>query len=259
MFILISKLILPLIEPLGLAFLFWVAAAVCCWRGRRRWGRGLAAGGIAAVVIFANPLVGERLLGALENEYPILTAAELPAADAVVVLGGMTEPPILPRRAVEVEDGFDRLLHGMRLLREGKGRYLVLCGGSIPMLVGAQMSEAEQMRRLALEWGVSPGEIVLEEQSRNTYENAFYARALLEERGLERILLVTSAAHMRRAVASFRRQGLEVIPAPADVFVVPRPLSPARLLPTLWGLQCSTAAVKEYVGWWIYRLLGWVE
>jgi uncharacterized SAM-binding protein YcdF (DUF218 family) len=258
MFILISKLVLPLVEPLGLISLLWLAAALCYWRGFRQWGRGIAAGGIAAVMVFANPLVGERLLGALEGEYPIRPAAELPVADAVVVLGGVTEPPIPPRRTVEVGAGFDRLLHGMRLLREGRGRYLVLCGGSIPQLTGAEMTEAVQMRNLALEWGVPSAAILLEEQSRNTYENALYSRILLEERGLEQILLVTSAAHMRRAAACFRRQGLEVVPAPADVRVVARPLSPARLLPTLWGLECSTAAVKEYVGWWVYRLRGWI-
>lgn len=259
MFVLMGKIFLPLIQPLGFTFILWVAAVLCYWRGRRRVGKVLVVAGMVTIMGFSNPLVGDWLYGGLEDDFAVLTPEELPAADAIVVLGGMTHPPIPPRREVEVSDGFDRLLHGMRLLRAGKAPFLVLSGGSIASLTGSDLSEATSMQRLALEYGVDPGVILLEERSRNTYENGLYTREILQERGFERVLLVTSAAHMRRSVGVFRALGIEVIPAPTDVRIVPKPFNPGRLLPSLLGLDSSSRAVKEYVGWWIYWMRGWVD
>jgi len=258
-FVVISKLITPLIAPLGLSFALWAMGILLYWRGRRQWGRFFGLAGIVVVLFFSCPLVGEGLLRTLEEEYPMLEPQACPQADAVVVLGGVTDPPVPPRKSVEVGPGFDRLLHGMRLLREGRAPYLILSGGTISFLVGSDMSEAVQLQTLALEYGIDPETILLEERSRNTYENAVFIRQLLQERGLERVLLVTSAAHMRRAAATFRSQGVEFVPAPADVRAGPPSFNPIRLLPTLRGLNCSTVAIKEYVGWWVYRLRGWIE
>jgi len=82
---------------------------------------------------------------------------------------------------------------------------------------------------------------------------------LLEKHGLGKVLLVTSASHMRRSVAVFRTQGMEVIPAPTDVRVVDLPPNLGSLVPTLGGLEFSTIAIKEHVGWWVYRLRGWID
>lgn len=259
MFVLIGKIFLPLVQPLGFTFILWVAAIVCYWRGRRKAGKMLVLAGMVAIMGFSNSLVGDCLYGGLEDDFAVLTPEELPEADAIVVLGGMTNPPIPPRREVEVSDSFDRLLHGMRLLRAGKAPFLVLSGGGIVSLTGSAITEAAGMKRLALEYGVDPKAIILEERSRNTYENGLYTREILRERGFSEVLLVTSAAHMRRSVGVFRALEIEVIPAPTDVRVVPKPFHPGRLLPSLLGLDYSSRAVKEYVGWWIYRMRGWVD
>ena len=122
-----------------------------------------------------------------------------------MVLGGVTSSPAAPRVSVHVEEGFDRLLHGMRLLRAGKAPVILLSGGRIG---GSAMSEAEQMKRLALEYGV-PGEtVLLDTSSRTTRENAVACAELL--RGIEagRILLVTSASHMRRGGRGLHPRGV---------------------------------------------------
>ncbi|MBT4500043.1 MAG: YdcF family protein, partial [Gemmatimonadetes bacterium] len=171
----------------------------------------------------------------------------------------VTLPPLPPRLEVDVGPGFDRLLHGMRLLRAGKGNFLILSGGTIPSLVGSEVTEAVQLQSLALEYGIQAEAILLEGRSRNTYENAIFTRELLEKHGLGKVLLVTSASHMRRSVAVFRTQGMEVIPAPTDVRVVDLPPNLGSLVPTLGGLEFSTIAIKEHVGWWVYRLRGWID
>ena len=259
MFVFVGKIFLPLAQPLGFAFILWTVAVVCYWRGRRRVGRVLAVGGMVVVMGFGHPWVGGYLYGGLEDDFAVLTLEELPDAEAIVVLGGMTSPPIPPRREVEVGDSFDRLLHGMRLLRAGKAPFLVLSGGGIASLTGSEMTEASRLEKLALEYGIDPEAVILEEKSRNTYENGLYVRDILRERGCKKVLLVTSAGHMRRSVGVFRTLGMEVIPAPTDVRVVPMPFHLGRLLPSVLALEYSSRAVKEHVGWWIYRMRGWVD
>lgn len=258
MSVLIGKLLTPLISPLGLSLLLWLAGLLLSWRGQRAWGRGCNAAGCLLLVILGSPLVGERLLHSLEAEYPLVQVADSPSAEAIVVLGGFTQPPIPPRLTIDVDEGFDRLLQGMRLWRAGKAPLLVFSGGAIPYLSGSQMTEAASLCSLALEYGVARQSILLEEGSRNTHENAVFTAELLRQRGLRRILLVTSASHMPRSVAVFRKQGLEIIPSPTDVQVVPRPITLLQLLPNLQALAYSSTAIKEWVGMQTYRLRGWI-
>lgn len=258
MSILAGKLLTPLISPLGVALLLWVAGACWSWCGRPDLGRRLRLAGGLVLLVLGCPLVGERLLHRLEAQYPLVPVAASPQAEAIVVLGGFTKPPIPPRLTTEVDEGFDRLLHGMRLWRAGKAPLLVLSGGNIPYLTGTAMTEAASLCSLAVEYGVPPEAILLEGESRNTYENALFTGRLLRERGLSRILLVTSASHMPRSAAVFRRQGLEVLPAPADLQVVPRPLTLIQFLPAMEALSFSTTAIKEQVGIGIYWLRDWL-
>jgi uncharacterized SAM-binding protein YcdF (DUF218 family) len=72
-------------------------------------------------------------------------------------------------------------------------------------------------------------------------------------------LLVTSALHMPRALATFRALGVDTIPAPTDFEAVPQPFHPLRWLPDAETLAASTQAIKEYLGLWVYRWRGWAE
>jgi uncharacterized SAM-binding protein YcdF (DUF218 family) len=100
--------------------------------------------------------------------------------------------------------------------------------------------------------------MLLESRSRNTYENALFTARLLRERGWRRILLVTSASHMPRAVLLFRHQELQVVPASTDVQVVRRPFALVRLMPDVEALRKSTRAIKEYAGIAVYWLRGYL-
>jgi uncharacterized SAM-binding protein YcdF (DUF218 family) len=108
----------------------------------------------------------------------------------------------------------------------------------------------------------------LESTSRNTYENGVNSHEILAKEGIKRILLVTSATHMPRAVRVFERQGLEVIPAPTDFLVTRaewqylREAGPhtqlINLLPSAGNLELTTRALKEYIGIAVYKLRGWL-
>ena len=258
MFVLLSKILSPLVYPLGQSLILWVASAVLYWRGQKRWSLRCGVAGAGIVLFFSQPLVGEWLLETLEDDFEAAPVESYPAVDAIVVLGGITAPPIPPRVSVDVQDGFDRLLHGVRLLKAERASVLVLSGGVISFLVGSDVAEAERLKALALEFGISDESLLLESESLNTHENAVFTVQLLRQRDLERIILVTSAFHMSRAVAVFKAEGLEVIAAPTDIRSVPRPMSVRRLMPDAEALRLSTIAVKEYVGWAVYWLRGWV-
>ena len=255
----LAKLLLPLIAPLGWSAGLWLLGAVLYWRGRRQGAVWCMVLGIALLLAMSSPLVGERLLGALEREYPTVAVDASPTAEGIVVLGGVTVPPVAPRQEVEASGGIDRLLHGMRLYRAEKAPVLIFSGGILTLLTGSSMSEAEQFLQLATAIGIDSAAVILEGRSRNTHENACYVRDILVARGWHRVLLVTSASHMRRAVAVFQAQDVDVIAAPTDVRVVDRDFSLWQLLPSVSGLEKSSIATKEYIGWWVYRLRGWIE
>lgn len=114
------------------------------------------------------------------------------------------------------------------------------------------------MRDLLILMGVPLSAMQLERQARNTRENALYTGEMLRERGVRRILLVTSALHMRRAVPLFEDQGLEVFAAPTDYQrLVDNSLVPGWL-PGVGNLARSSEALHELVGFWFYRWRGWL-
>ena len=115
------------------------------------------------------------------------------------------------------------------------------------------------MLRFLADLGVPPEAILLEGRSRNTRENALYTAEILSAEGIDRVLLVTSALHMPRALATFRAAGIDAEPAPTDFEVMPEPAHLMRWLPDAEALSDSTRALKEYVGWWVYRWRGWAE
>jgi uncharacterized SAM-binding protein YcdF (DUF218 family) len=114
------------------------------------------------------------------------------------------------------------------------------------------------MAVFARQMGVDPSVLILQEDSRTTYEDAVYTAKMLKERDIASFFLVTSAFHMSRAVGCFRKAGLDPIPYPVDFRATPRePFSPG-FTPTLGSLSTSTMALHEYIGYGVYRALGYL-
>jgi uncharacterized SAM-binding protein YcdF (DUF218 family) len=124
-----------------------------------------------------------------------------PPPDAVIVLGAAVVAPGVPGPALT-----RRVAWGIRVWRTTRARHLLLSGGAIAGLP----AEARLMRELALAAGVPDDRIVVEEASRNTFENAVYAGAIVRQAGWRRIVVVTDQFHLPRALYIFRRIGLMV-------------------------------------------------
>ncbi|MBE9080508.1 YdcF family protein [Romeria aff. gracilis LEGE 07310] len=266
MFLFLSKLLPLLIYPLGLSCLLLTLGLFWLWRSPKRLGRvgGAIAAALIVLYVSSNPWASARLVQSLEWRY--LPPETTPRADAIVVLGGSTFPATPPRPWVEVTDAGDRVLHGSRLYRQGYAPLLILSGGRIDWKDGGP-PEADDMRQIAAAMGVPRADMLLEGTSLNTYQNAINVKKLLDARDLKSVLLVTSAIHMPRSVAIFKKQGIDVIPMPTDFYVTEgsfpemRRTSQARLLNLLPNAEAQdyfTRALKEYIGFAIYWLKGWV-
>ncbi|MCP9808605.1 YdcF family protein [Cyanobium sp. HWJ4-Hawea] len=269
---LLSKLLPLALYPLGLALLLQLTGQIGQARQAARghkcyWGRWLSGSGIALLWIFAMPLTARQLVWGLEERSAALTPKTIPRADAVVVLGGGLRPQLPPRRAVEVAEGGDRLLTGLRLLRQDRAPVLITSGAQVSFTAADPAPpEAFWARDLALELGAKPGQILVNPGSRTTAEEARDIGLLAKNRGWKRVLLVTSAFHMPRALATFQqRSGLTVIPVACDYQLPSRAFygrpSPGNtlksLLPDAEFLYLSTIALKEHIGLLTYKLKGW--
>ncbi len=264
MFVFLSKVLPPLVYPVGLIGLLILAAMI--FRKRTRLLLGLLIAAFVILVIGGNHFVAISLARSLEVR--IKAPDPIPNAPVIVVLGGGTEAIASPRRMVEVNGAGDRVLYAAELYREGLAPAILVSGGNIPWLSQRPTSPAEEMAALLEFIGVPTAEIWQQTKSQNTYEDALYSAQLLKEKGITRVILVTSATHMPRAYALFVAQGLEVIPAPTDYLVPDYAWNNLGkedfagiildLIPSSSSLSMITNCLKEYIGMLVYSLQGWL-
>jgi uncharacterized SAM-binding protein YcdF (DUF218 family) len=195
--------LLPPAGPLLLALLGLLLA-----RRRPALGTTLGIAGVGALLAMSLPVVSDAVQRRVEV-YPPLDPSQPVEAGAVVVLAGGVRSGPAPGAPDEPSAiTLERLAHGVEVARR-TGLPLLLSGGTVVR----GRAEAETMQAAARRYfGVEAR--WLETRSRTTGENAAYSAALLEDAGIGRIVLVTSAAHMRRSVAQFEARDLDVVPAP---------------------------------------------
>ncbi|BDG01783.1 YdcF family protein [Anaeromyxobacter oryzae] len=254
-FVALSKVLDLAVAPLSWAIVLVLAGLLL-----RRRRPGLAAAlpllGVTVLVLFALEPVSRRVVGAVEAGAPDTFHPD-PPYDVVIVLGGMVDASASRASgAVELTAAADRIVRAAALLRAGQARDVLLSGGLVFPVPGDR-PEADQLRRVLLEAGVAPERIFVESASRNTRENAVESARIVRERGWRRLLLVTSAAHMPRALGCFRAAGLE-----PDALPVDRRAGDGRgasWLPRAEELAASTDALREATGRLVYHLLGWTR
>ena len=238
-----------LLSPLGASLTLGVAAVAVGARGFKRIAVWIGLMAVTWLWLWSTPWASLTLRQHIEGEFPPLAMTAVPAAQAIVVIGGAMAPPGPGRPYPDLTAGADRVWHGARLFHAGKAPLLVLSGGGDP--ARGPVSEAEAMRTFLLDLGVPQAAMVLESDSRNTRQNAHQVARLLRARGVNRVLLVTSALHMRRALTHFRAEGLDAVPVATDHSSA-EPASALSILPDADALDGSTRALKEWVGQWIW-------
>lgn len=222
------------------------------------WRKWVLCGAALVILWLASlPPMSNAAIRAIEGGATRLTAAEMPEANAIVVLSGAVVDPPGDNEVLEWSDAVDRFEGGLALFDAGKAPYLIFTGGRMPWQPDKR-PEGGVLAEWAIERGVAEADILLTGDVVNTAGEAEAVAALLTRKGTEdeTVLLVTSAFHIRRAVLLFEDAGLDVIPYPVDFrrgegseFTI------LDLLPNAGSLANTELALREFYGYWFYRLM----
>lgn len=252
MFFWLSKIFWLFAAPSSLLLILIGSAVICrmlSWRIAAR--RLVMAAGILFLLVGIFPLQN-ILVRHLEDQYP---RGGWPArVDGVLILGGGLDWRVLRSRGVPaVEPGSGRLIGGYEIARRYPKAKVIFAGGSSE-ITAASLSEADGARHFFRRVGMEPGRLILEQRSRNTYENILMARDIARPQQGQVWLLATSAMHMPRAMGVARKLGWEMQPWPTDY------ISPTTGMFGLFeytrNLNRADSAVREAVGLMVYRLTG---
>lgn len=240
----LHKLLPLLITPL-------MVCIILCIVGLIFQARFLIVMGVALLYFFSMPLTAFYLVRNVEEYAVRLNLAQVPHAQAIVVLGGMlTAAPAREGVVPEWSDP-DRFLSGVELFKQGKGDRLILSGSVLPWQK-QDMPEGEALKKFAVHMlGLNEKDIIVTPPVTNTQDEAMEIRSLIPD-ATAPIILVTSAYHMPRAKIIFAQQGVKVFPYPVDFSANETRITPMDFLPSAAALTKSTLAVREKAGQLFY-------
>jgi uncharacterized SAM-binding protein YcdF (DUF218 family) len=241
-----QRLVLP---PANVLLLLMIGFLLI--RSRRNLGRLFIATGFLLLYGLSISPVSSALMAPLEKSFQPVDM-KLAKADVIIVLGGGTrDRSWLGLEPEPGEKSLQRVVAAVKLHRALHIPVLISGGAGDPDQ--PQLSDADSMARAASDLGVLEKDMVIENKSRNTLESAVAVKGVLKG---NRIILVTSAYHMKRSVALFKKQGFSVIPAPSGFLTMNRPVSLYAFIPSADGLFTSSVALSEYISYAWYSMRG---
>ena len=248
-----SKLVWFFLSPDRLFLILLIIGGGLLFTRWQKSGRRLIAVITLVYVIIAVFPVADLLINPLEERFPMPELTNIPP-NGIIVLGGAenTEETLI-RGQVVLQDTAERLTAFIYLARYYPTARLIVSDSS-SSLTHSDLNGAVTARQLFSDLGLDVSRVEFEEKSRNTYENAVFTMKQVQPASSERWLLVTSAFHMPRAIASFRKQGWNPIAYPVDYRGnkgrVHLKFDPAGSLVKL------SLVIKEYVGLFAYWAMG---
>ncbi|MGQ3674632.1 YdcF family protein [Xanthobacter sp. TB0139] len=258
-FFTLSKLFWFVAAPSNALVLCVVLAALLLVAGWRRSGRALMVLGIAGLLVFGFSPVSNYILSPLEERFPPFQDDGRPIT-GIIVLGGPELPEIaMARGQPSYAEGGERFLMFVALARRYPQARLAFVSGSGALMPSGEGVEAKMTRQALRLVGIDPARVEMEEHSRNTAENALFAKQVLKPQPGENWILVTSAFHMPRAVGCFRAVDFPVLAFPVDYRTVSAEQLNAPFSRAATGLNFTDFSVKEWVGLVVYYLTGKTE
>lgn len=213
--------------------------------------------GLSLLLFFSNDFVANEVMTAWEVEAKPI--ASLKKYKLGIVLTGTTMHRF-PDDRVYFLKGADRVTHTVQLYKDGLIGKILISGGS-GRLRGEPEPEANKYRKVMLLMGVPDADIIIENETRNTHESALEVKKMLDQimlRGSD-CLLITSAFHMRRSLACYRKVGLQMDSFATDFYTYPRDYHvDAFVVPRVEAIAVWHKLVKEWVGFVAYKVAGYI-
>jgi uncharacterized SAM-binding protein YcdF (DUF218 family) len=246
MFYFLSKLIGYLLAPSNFVLGLGLVGIALLPTRFARVGRGLLVASVLAIAAIGVLPIGDALLLPLEDRFPRCDPASV-SPDGIIVLGGVIDPWISRHRGVvALTDAAERITVPVELARQYPNAKIIFTG----------IKEARYAAREFQDLGVARDRVIIDRFARNTEENAAFAKRLIEPKQGEHWLLVTSAAHMPRAIGVFRKAGLPVQACPVD-YQTGGPEDLSQIPASLTGrIGRTDMAVHEWLGLFAYWLTG---
>jgi uncharacterized SAM-binding protein YcdF (DUF218 family) len=247
MLFVLSKIVVFFLKPLNILVMTGLYAFFTKNALRKRRAFRLSVFGL---ILFSNPYLPHAVASLWESGQRSPESIQTPY-DIGILLGGYTQ---LTANTPPGQVSFfraDRLMNTLMLYKTGKIRRILLSGGS-GHLLAKEEPEAQLVRRYLLQLGVPDSAMLLDDRSRNTRENAYYSKILLDSVAPNaRCLLITSAWHMRRAMANFQKVGLYCDPYGTDYFSERASGNLLVWLEPDWkSFMKWDALIKEFIGQW---------
>lgn len=245
----IERIIASFLFPPGIFILLLFLCGIW-FLSRKRWKEGFASCVVAiAVWLISTVFFADVLFRELECSY---TIPKSPSGDVILLLGGGISAGVPDFSGIGAPGGemMARIVTAVRL-QKLLGIPVIVSGGAV--FQNQTTTEADVARRFLEDLGVPHEKIIEESKSRDTFENAEYTVEICSQYGYKRPVLVTSAFHMRRAVASFEKAGMKVLPFPANFRTWRNKFYGWQdFLPV--SFDGSSTALREYLGLLFYKL-----
>lgn len=255
MFFILSKTLNVLAMPVVIVFILFVLAGFLKnskWKKRCFWS------GLVLFFLFTNDFISNEFMAAWEIK-PV-AYAEMQPYDLGVVLTGATISGLEPTDRVYFQRGADRVVHTVQLYKLGLIKTILISGGT-GRLVDEGYREALEFRDAMLTMGVPEEAILIEKDTRNTHESAVAVKEMIGNMEMEgkRMLLITSAFHMRRSLACYRKVGLNPDPFTTDFYAHQRVFYPDTfIVPRIEAMMVWHKLIREWAGMIAYKIAGYV-
>ncbi|MEO6013438.1 MAG: YdcF family protein [Devosia sp.] len=254
MFPYLTRIFWLLAQPLSLIMLLLVLGLLLSFRKGRGWSRFVMALGALLLFVGCFTTFGYAIITPLEDRF--VRPAEPARIDGIVVLGGAMDSEVNSvRHGWELNRSGDRFVETLRLALAHPEAKIVIAAGPAALAM-EQEPEAYAAQRFFTAFGIAADRLVLDDKSRNTEENAQFAKALAGDMSGQNWLLVTSAFHMPRSVGLFRMAEFPVTPWPADYLA--SGVEGWRIKPdqSTENIAVTNIALREWAGLIGYKLTG---
>ncbi len=253
MFFILSKILEFLITPIVWIFVLLLLGILV---KRQPLKKRLLISSVVVLYFFSNDFISNEFMKAWEIPATVDSAVH-GKYDVAIILGGMTAWDAKLNR-VQFFHGSDRLMQALQLYKKGQVRKLLIDGGS-GSIEGTNV-EGPHIRNYLLSIGIPDTDIVLEPRSRNTHENATFAKHLLDSVAPNgRYLLITSGYHMRRAMGCFNKAGIHTLTYTTDRIAGPIKYDlDYMFIPDIYAFSSWQVLIHEWVGYISYKISGYL-